>query len=839
MKLSSLTLGILAVCLLATPALPQSTSGAIEQLPIRTLSHILGHDSGGFVGREPATDFVKPGSTGLTPGNFAVWGNSNGSLIIDGGTPGSMATQNSNAVTITGGSANFSGTATASTQSQGDNSSKLATTSYVDTGLGTKASLVGGVIPITQGGTGAPTAAGARTALGTAAAGANSDITSITGLTTALSVPQGGTGTTTSTGSGSIVLSTSPALITPNLGTPSAATLTNATGLPVSTGISGLGTGVATWMATPSSANLAAAMTNETGTGALVFGTSPTLVTPLLGTPSSGVMTNVTGLPLTTGVTGILPIANGGSGAATASANQVFAAPNGSSGAPSFRTLVGADLNYTASGTGASATSLQSWMGRVTYIDDYAANHNGTSDDATPLTNAMAALGSQGGKVKLSCAYNYAILSNVTIPVNVTVEHCNGKMGNPGNDWTTGPIASQPHINLSSSATITMSSNSGFSGVIINSAITPPVATLASYAGTAMKLGSGGINDVRIKALIVGFATCMDGTNGGDRQNWDIECDGNPATNVGSVIVGPSFDTSTFNIRTYPWGTVAYPTSPVLTRSGIGVQILTSTSDDDRFNILDFGHATGVQVVGNGNIHFSHIWTDNNATSGVDVNSCDRCTFDAIYSYATPVGVRALGSTTFSIGYLLCDAGTVGSSSCLSTASGVSPRVNINFLDVRKAASAAINIGSTTGKVVVNSASLFAINGSSGPYILGPANWTSNQVKFNQIIATDLPAGHSLYGGNAQSLPAVASAATLLLPAEYDHFSVTGTTTITNISSTWNDHRIILTFTGALTLTNNSNIKLTSGANLTTAAGTTIGLWYDQQNAIWREMWHN
>jgi hypothetical protein len=108
-------------------------------------------------------------------------------------------------------------------------------------------------------------------------------ITSGTWNGSTIGVTYGGTGVTTSTGSGSLVLSTSPTLVTPILGTPTSATLTNATGLPIATGVSGLGTGIASFLATPTSSNLLAATTDETGIGALVFANTPTLVTPIIG----------------------------------------------------------------------------------------------------------------------------------------------------------------------------------------------------------------------------------------------------------------------------------------------------------------------------------------------------------------------------------------------------------------------------------------------------------------------------------------------------------------------------------------------------------------------------
>jgi hypothetical protein len=96
------------------------------------------------------------------------------------------------------------------------------------------------------------------------------------------------------TGTGALVFANTPTLVSPILGTPTSVTLTNATGLPVTTGISGLGTGVATFLATPSSANLASAVTDETGTGVLVFGTSPAITTSLTTGSTTFALVNTT-----------------------------------------------------------------------------------------------------------------------------------------------------------------------------------------------------------------------------------------------------------------------------------------------------------------------------------------------------------------------------------------------------------------------------------------------------------------------------------------------------------------------------------------------------------------
>jgi hypothetical protein len=152
-------------------------------------------------------------------------------------------------------------------------------------------------------------------------------------------------------------------LIAPALGTPVSGILTNATGLPVTTGISGLATGMSLFLTTPSSENLFNTLTDETGSGNLVFSISPVLVTPNLGTPSLLVGTNISGtaVDLTSGAANALKSATTTiqvSSATAPVAGQVLTATSNS--AATWVTPAGSAANISNEPSGTiSATTVQ------------------------------------------------------------------------------------------------------------------------------------------------------------------------------------------------------------------------------------------------------------------------------------------------------------------------------------------------------------------------------------------------------------------------------------------------------------------------------------------------
>lgn len=250
------------------------------------------------------------------------------------------------------------------------------------------------------------------------------------------------------TGTGSFAGSTSPTFVTPALGTPSSGTLTNCTGLPITTGVSGLGANVATFLATPSSANLAAAVTDETGSGSLVFATSPTLVTPNIGTPSAGVLTNCTGLL----------VAGGGTGAASFTAYAVICAGTTSTGA--FQNVSGVGTTgqvLTSNGAAALPTWQNTGAGTGSLINVQVFTASGTYTPTSGMANCIIQCvgggGSGGGTSNItgkgggggSGGYSQSYVSAATIGASQTVTIGTGGIGaanatDNGTDTSVGSI---------------------------------------------------------------------------------------------------------------------------------------------------------------------------------------------------------------------------------------------------------------------------------------------------------------------------------------------------------------------------------------------------------------
>ncbi len=500
-----------------------------------------------------------------------------------------------------------------------------------------------------------------RNLLGAAAAGSNADITALTGLTTALSVAQGGTGVTTSTGTGSVVLSDSPVLVTPNLGTPSAVDLANAINLPLSTGVTGVlpitsgGTGAATQQAALNS--LAGAATagyflrgdgtnvtmaqiqaadvptlnqNTTGTAASVTNASQPSIT------SVGTLTSLTvagsvnlsgataplelgGVPGTVGQ--FLTSAGPGATPTWTSFSAGTVTSVDVSGGTTGLTFSGGPVTssgtITLSGTlavasGGTGTTTSTGTGNV--VLSASPTFTGTVTASALTVNGQLALGaaapmslngSQGtaGQVLTSAGAGATpTWETVTGTGSVTSVEVSG--GTTGLTTTGGPITGAGTITLAGTL-VASNGGTGFSsynvGDLLYAATTSTLAKLADVA-TGNVLISGGVG-VAPSYGKVDLTTHVTGTlpvaNGGTGVTT--------STGTGNVVLSasPTFTgtVSTANITTTGTFTLAGVASPLVLNSSVGTagQVLTSAgagATPTWTTVTDTGTVTSVEVSG-------------------------------------------------------------------------------------------------------------------------------------------------------------------------------------------------------------------------------------------------